>query len=75
MVPDKFALYLSFIFIRLTLCNNYFYDIVIFISIYSVIMCVVLLWRTYEMHPSLFLKSGCDITPSKEKYNKTHKTK
>ena len=27
---------------------------------HSVIMCVVLPWRTYEMHPDLFLKSGCD---------------
>jgi hypothetical protein len=32
-----------------------------FISMHSVIMCVVLPWRTYEMHPDLSLKSGCDI--------------
>jgi hypothetical protein len=25
-----------------------------------VIMCVVLPWRTYEMHPDLLLKYGCD---------------
>jgi hypothetical protein len=31
-----------------------------FISMHSVIMCVVLSWRTYEMHPDLSLKSGCD---------------
>jgi hypothetical protein len=31
-----------------------------FISMHSVIMCIVLPWRTYEMHPDLFLKSGCD---------------
>jgi hypothetical protein len=31
-----------------------------FISMHSVIMCVVLPWRIYEMHPDLFLKSGCD---------------
>jgi hypothetical protein len=31
-----------------------------FISMHFVIMCVVLPWRTYEMHPALFLKSGCD---------------
>jgi hypothetical protein len=31
-----------------------------FISIHSVIICVVLLWRTYETHPALSLKSGCD---------------
>jgi hypothetical protein len=55
-----FALYLTFIFIRLSLCINYFYDIVTFISIHSVIICVVLLWRTYETHPALFLKSRCD---------------
>jgi hypothetical protein len=32
-----------------------------FISMHSVIMCVVLPWRTYEMHPDLSLKFGCDI--------------
>jgi hypothetical protein len=32
-----------------------------FISMHSVIICVVLPWRTYEMHPDLSLKSGCDI--------------
>jgi hypothetical protein len=35
--------------------------IVTFISIHLVIICVVLLWRTYETHPTLSLKSGCDI--------------
>jgi hypothetical protein len=34
---------------------------VIFISMHFVITCVVLLWRTYEMHPALSLKSGCDM--------------
>jgi hypothetical protein len=33
---------------------------VTFISIHFVIICVVLLWRTYETHPALSLKSGCD---------------
>jgi hypothetical protein len=33
---------------------------VTFISIHFVIICDVLLWRTYEMHPTLSLKSGCD---------------
>jgi hypothetical protein len=33
---------------------------VTFISIHFVIICDVLLWRTYETHPSLSLKSGCD---------------
>jgi hypothetical protein len=36
---------------------------VIFISIHFVITCVVLLWRTYETHPTLSLKSGCDSFP------------
>jgi hypothetical protein len=34
---------------------------VTFISILLVIICVVLLWRTYETHPTLSLKSRCDI--------------
>jgi hypothetical protein len=34
---------------------------VTFISIHFVIICDVLLWRTYETHPALSLKSGCDI--------------
>jgi hypothetical protein len=34
---------------------------VTFISIHLVIICVVLLWRTYETHPALPLKSECDI--------------
>jgi hypothetical protein len=49
---------LSFIFVR------HFRGViifVIFISIHLVIICVVLLWRTYETHPGLPLKSGCDI--------------
>jgi hypothetical protein len=33
---------------------------VTFISIHFVIICVVLLWRTYETHPTLSLKSVCD---------------
>jgi hypothetical protein len=39
--------------------------IVTFISIHLVIICVVLLWRTYETHPTLSLKSGCDNTQSR----------
>jgi hypothetical protein len=31
-----------------------------FISIHCVIICDVLLWCTYETHPALSLKSGCD---------------
>jgi hypothetical protein len=33
---------------------------VTFISIHFVIICYVLIWRTYETHPALSLKSGCD---------------
>jgi hypothetical protein len=33
---------------------------VTFIFIHFVIICDVLLWRTYEMHPALSLKSVCD---------------
>jgi hypothetical protein len=36
--------------------------IVTFISIHFVIICDVLLWRTYETHPALSLKFGCDDT-------------
>jgi hypothetical protein len=31
-----------------------------FISIHYVIICDVLSWRTYETHPALSLKTGCD---------------
>jgi hypothetical protein len=34
--------------------------LVTFIYIHFVIICDVLLWRTYETHPALFLKSGYD---------------
>jgi hypothetical protein len=33
---------------------------VTFISIHFVIICGVLLWRTYETHPTLSLKPGSD---------------
>jgi hypothetical protein len=32
---------------------------------HSIIMCVVLPWRTYEMHPALSFKSGCDSLASR----------
>jgi hypothetical protein len=35
-----------------------------FISMYYVIICVVLPWRTYETHPVLSRKSGCDMPPA-----------
>jgi hypothetical protein len=31
-----------------------------FVSMHSIIICVVLPWRTYETHLALSLKSGCD---------------
>jgi hypothetical protein len=31
-----------------------------FISMHSIIICVVLPWCTFETHPALSLKSGCD---------------
>jgi hypothetical protein len=38
--------------------------LVTFISIHFVIICGVLFWRTYETHPALSLKFGCDIQPA-----------
>jgi hypothetical protein len=34
--------------------------LVTFISIHFVVICDVLLWRTYETHSALSLKPGCD---------------
>jgi hypothetical protein len=45
-------------FVRL-FCNVIM--IVTIISIHFVIICDVLLWRTYEIHLTLSLKSGCDM--------------
>jgi hypothetical protein len=53
----EFALLLSFIFVRYF---RYVIIFVTFISIHLVIICVVLVWRTYETHPALPIKSGCD---------------
>jgi hypothetical protein len=41
------------------LCNKYsdYFDIYLY-TLYYYICC--LLWHMYEMHPALFLKSGCD---------------
>jgi hypothetical protein len=33
-----------------------------FISIHYIIICVVISWRTYETHPTLSFKSGCDTS-------------
>jgi hypothetical protein len=57
---DFSSLYIYLLCCKTSACNNYFYDIVTFISIHYVIIYVLLLWRTYEMHPTLSLKSGCD---------------
>jgi hypothetical protein len=54
--------------ISLFICYHLFYvrhfqNVIIFvtlISLHLVIICVVLLQRTYEKHPGLPLKSGCD---------------
>jgi hypothetical protein len=51
-----------FYFVRLPRFNKYSDVIVTFISIHCYYTCC-LLWRMYEMHPALFLKSGCDINP------------
>jgi hypothetical protein len=56
---SSFVIY-HLIFVRLPLSNNYFYDSETFISIHSVIICVVLLWRTYETHSALSFKFRCD---------------
>jgi hypothetical protein len=48
-----------FYFVRLPLCNKYFYDIVTFISIHSVIICVVFFGaymrrtRLYPLNPGV----------------------
>jgi hypothetical protein len=41
--------------------SRYVIKFVIFISIHLVMVCVVLLWRTYGTHSGLPLTSGCDI--------------
>jgi hypothetical protein len=47
-----------FYFVRLPLCNKYsdYWDIYLY-TLCDYICC--LLWRMYEMHPALFLKTGC----------------
>jgi hypothetical protein len=49
-----------FYFVRLPLCNKYsdYYDNYLYTLCYYI---CCLLWRMYEMHPALFLKSGCDM--------------
>jgi hypothetical protein len=41
---------------------------VTFISIHFVIICVVLLWHTYETHAVLSLKFECDMKKHKLNY-------
>jgi hypothetical protein len=45
-----------------------------FTPFHQLIICVVLPWRTYEMHPALSLKSGCDTGPWRwtEQWRLTH---
>jgi hypothetical protein len=49
-----------FYFVRLPLCNKYsdYCDIYLYTLCYYI---CCLLWRMYEMHPTLSLKAGCDI--------------
>jgi hypothetical protein len=51
-----------FYFVRLPLCNKYsdYCDIYLY-TLCDYICC--LLWRMYEMHPALFLKTGCHSRP------------
>jgi hypothetical protein len=48
-----------FYFVRLPLCDKYsdYYDIYLYTLCYYI---CCLLWRMYEMHPALSLKTGCD---------------
>jgi hypothetical protein len=48
-----------FYFVRLLLCNKYsdYCDIYLYTLCYYI---CCLLWRMYEMHPALSLKTGCD---------------
>jgi hypothetical protein len=55
-----------FYFVRLLLCNKYFYDIVTFISIHSVIICVVF-FGAYMRHTRLYpLNPGVTEVVSEE---------
>jgi hypothetical protein len=50
-----------------------FYDIYLYTLCYYI---CCLLWRMYEMHPALFLKTGCDrrtMIKGELKLNKTRK--
>jgi hypothetical protein len=48
--------------------------LVTFISIHFVIICDIILWRTYETHPALSLKSGCDSLPMKNRWRGPQRT-
>jgi hypothetical protein len=54
------SLYFIIYFVRLPLCNKYIYNIYDIYLYASVIICVVLPWRTYEAHPVLSFKPECD---------------
>jgi hypothetical protein len=54
-----FRSFYFFYFVRLPLCNKYSdYCDIYFYTLCYYICC--LLWRMYEMHPALSLKTGCD---------------
>jgi hypothetical protein len=50
-----------FYFVRLSLCNKYsdYCDIYLYTLCYYI---CCLLWRMYETHPALSVKTGCDIS-------------
>jgi hypothetical protein len=48
-----------FYFLSLPLCNKYFDYCDNYLYTLCYYICC-LLWRMYEMHPALFLKTGCD---------------
>jgi hypothetical protein len=58
-----------FYFIRLPLCNKYsdYCDIYLYTLCYYI---CCLLWRMYEMHPVLSLKSWCDKSPALGKHGR-----
>jgi hypothetical protein len=60
MTPKNNYLVCFIVIIYFVRLFRYVIMIVTFISIHFVIIRDVLFWRTYETHPTLSLKSGCD---------------
>jgi hypothetical protein len=58
-----------FYFVRLPLCNKYIYDIVTFISMHSVIICVVFFvaymrcTRLYPLNPGVIVELSSKVVP------------